>query len=477
MTTTTTTTTGQAVNEAWVRLCWALLGFSPNPLQAEPIRSFWDGCRFLLICGGERAGKSFTSVGAAVSVMGPREDGQSQLYWIVGPDYMQPRAEFTYFRQVFVGVGCISKESMPESHTQPWVLETDYGLRLETKTSSDIRKLASVPVDGIIMAEAAQQEYEVWLKCRGRVAQKRGWVILSGTLEKGLPWYGTMLRKWRGRNPDDGKSYSLPSWSNTAVYPGGREDPEIKALERSTPHDLFMERYGAEPHTQHGLVIPEFDPTVHLRPLELQRDPATKEPYPVTLAMDPGTHTYAVLFIQKIGVYAHVLDAVYRKNAVAQEVIPECMANPLWRYVNKRDGNVIDIAGTQRHANKSQVEIWHDMAKVSLSSQFRHVETTIDVVRFRLGRANTLGEPLVYFSDRLPNPEPLPDGSAAHFISEFGLWKWPERAASMGVAKVPVDKANDGIKALGYWLLQHYGPVEKRKKKMVQAKPLWTNMR
>lgn len=473
----TTTTTTTPPDDTWTRLCWAALGYSPNPLQAQAIRAFWTGTRFILICGGERAGKSFTSVALSLSVMGPRDDGAEQLYWIVGPDYMQARAEFDYYLQVFRTLGCVAKESTPESHTLPWVLETDYGLRLETKTSSDIRKLASVPIDGAIMAEAAQQEYAVWLKLRGRVAQKRGWVVLSGTLEKGLPWYGTMLRKWKARNPDDGASFSLPSWSNTAIYPGGRDDPEIKALERSTPYDLFMERYGAEPHTQHGLVIPEFDPGVHLRPLELQRDPQTKEPYPLTLAIDPATHTYAVLFIQKIGVYAHVLDAVYRKNAVAQDVIGECVANPLWKYVNKRDGNVIDIAGTQRHANKSQVEIWADLAKVSLTSRFRHIENTIDVVRFRLGRTNTMGEPLLYFSDRLPNPEPLPDGSAAHFITEFELWKWPERSSNMGVARVPIDRANDGIKALGYWLLHHYGPVEKRKKKMVAAQPIWSNMR
>jgi hypothetical protein len=413
----------------------------------------------------------------AMLKMGPEEDAHGnnvkRLYWIVGPDYAQARAEFMYFYEAFTRGGLVDHASMPEVKTQPWVLVTTYGVTIETRTSSDVTKLASFNVHGVLMVEAAQQDHGVWLKLRGRVAQSHGWIILSGTLEKGLPWYASLLRKWQGDNPDGGRSFSLPSWSNLAVYPGGRNDPEMKMLESTYPHDLFMERFGAETHTQHGLVIPEFNPKVHVRHLELVRD-ENNMPLPVTLAVDPAQHTYAVLFIQKVGAYAHVLDAVYKKNAVAQDVILEVKDSPYWEFVDKRNGNAIDIAATQRHANKSQVEIWRQEAEVSFGSRFIPEDTTIRTVRFRLGHNNTFGEPLVYFNSTLPNPDPLPDGSAAHFLSEFDLWKWPERNPNQNVPPKPIDRANDGIKALGYWLVHTYGPVEMRKKRQyAQPLPLW----
>jgi hypothetical protein len=464
-------------NDTWQYLAWKLLNYTPNKAQRPIISAFLEGTRFVLICGGERAGKSMTSVAMAMLKMGPEYDDKGhyvkRTFWIVGPDYAQARAEFGYIHQALARGGLVDHVSLPETKTQPWILRTTYGVLIETRTSSDVSKLASFIVHGILMVEAAQQDYEVWLKLRGRVSQTRGWVILSGTLERGLPWYASLLRKWKGANPDGGRSFSLPTWSNTDIFPGGRQDPEIKSLEATYPRDLFMERFGAEAHAMHGLVIPEYNPAVHVRHLELARDDSGK-PLPVTLAIDPAQHTYPVLFIQRIGPYAHVLDAVYLHNAVAQDVIIRVRDNPLWEYVDKKNGNVMDVAGKQRHANKSQAEIWQDVAGVAFASKFIPLKTTIETIRFRLGRTNTFMEPLVYFSSVLPSPEPRADGSAAHFLSEFELWKWPDRNPNQNTPLVPIDKANDGIKALGYWLVHHYGPVEQRKKAIqTKALPLW----
>jgi hypothetical protein len=456
------------MSNTWHHVAWKLLGYTPNEAQSVIIREFLAGTRFILICGGERAGKSFTSVAMAMLRMGPEydEDGNytKRTYWIVGPDYAQARAEFGYIFDALMKGGLVDHYSMPEVKTQPWIVRTTYGVTIETRTSSDISKLASFTIHGALMVEAAQQSPEVWLKLRGRVSQTRGWVILSGTLERGLQWYASLLRRWRGDNADGGRSFSLPTWSNTAVYPGGRNDPEIKALERTFPYDLFMERYGAEAHIQHGLVIPEYDPALHVRHLQLARGD-DGAPLPVNLAVDPAQHTYAVLFIQKIGPYAHVLDAVYEKNRVAQDVILKVKESPYWEYVDRRNGNVIDIAGTQKHANKSQVEIWQDEVGVSFASKTIPESVSIQTVRFRMGKNNSFGEPLVYFNSSLPDPDPLPDGSAAHFLSEFGLWRWPDRNPNQNVPAKPIDRANDGIKALAYWLVHTYGPVEMRKRK------------
>lgn len=457
-------------NEKWIRLVWAALGYVPNVAQADILRPWLEGLRFLLICGGERAGKSFTSVAAALVRMGPAEDGEERTYWVVGPDYSQARAEFQYIHSALNKLGLVASCSMPEAKTVPWVLHTTYGASIETKTSSDVSKLASFSVHGVLMVEAAQQTQETWFKLRGRVSETRGWVILSGTLENSLPWYPSMLRKWKGANADGGRSFSLPTWSNTAIYPGGYDDPEIVMLRNTMPEDWFQKRFAAEAKKVHGLVIPEFETAVHVRSLELATDGKGKV-LPVHLAIDPGQHTYAVLFCQKVGKFTHVLDAVYKHNMTAYEVIPLCMERPFWKYVTKKDGNVIDVAGTQRHANKSQTEIWWDLAKVEFGYKWLPLEETIGAVRFRLSSNNTEREPLCYFSSSLPNPEPLPDGKAGHFLGEFDLWKWPERAPNQSEAVKPLDKANDGIKALGYYLVHHYGPVEQRKKRRI-SKPI-----
>jgi hypothetical protein len=450
------------------------LKYAPNATQQDIVDAWDAGTRFMLVCGGERAGKSITSSALALSKLGPVEDDDTErMFWVVGPDYAQARVEFTYIFNALNRIGVIANSSMPEAKTVPWVMETTYGVRVETKSSSDIAKLASFSVYGVLMVEAAQQTYETWLKLRGRVSETRGWVILSGTLENGLPWYSSLLRKWKGPNAEGGMSFSLPTWSNTAIYPGGITDPEIVALRASMPEDWFLTRFAAEAAKPHGLVIPEFEYATHVRSLDVAVDPYGKV-LPINLAIDPAQHTYPVLFIQRVGVYAHVLDCVYRKNVVAQEIIPEVMKHPLFRYVNRNEGNVIDIAGTQRHANKSQVEIWQDLAKVSFAYRWIPLDSTIQAVRFRLGVHNTYKEPLVYFDAKLPNPEPLPDGSAAHLLSEFELWRWPDRKPDQSEVLKPVDKANDGIKALGYWLVHTYGPVEERKRgKAVKKLPGW----
>jgi hypothetical protein len=47
-------------------------------------------------------------------------------------------------------------------------------------------------------------------------------------------------------NPFQGKSFSLPTWSNTAVF-SGRDDPAILQIEAGLTPEMFRERFGGEP--------------------------------------------------------------------------------------------------------------------------------------------------------------------------------------------------------------------------------------
>lgn len=374
-------------------------------------------------------------------------------YWIVGPDYRQARVEFTYLFNAFANLNMVGgKVSMPMAETSPWSFEAAWGAIFQTRSSNDIAKLASFSVNGAMMVEGAQQENEVFLKLLGRVAETDGFLILSGTLEEGQSWYTELYKRWQGDNPLGAKSWSLPTWSNEIIFPGGMENERIQELQATYPEDLFWERFGAVPRKISGLVIPEFDFAEHVKNIELVPN------VPVELAIDPGQHCYVVLFVQKLGLKVHVLDRIYARNRIAQDIIPEAMTNPLWKLIDPARAGVIDVAGTQRHANKSQVELWKEMAGIVLRSQYIHLQTTIDTVRFRLKKSNPLFEPLVLFSDHLTDAK-TPNGFALDVLAEFDLWKWPKRSrdADHNTPINPIDRNNDAIKALGYYLVDAFG--------------------
>jgi hypothetical protein len=415
--------------------------------------------RFIQILGGERAGKSlFAALLAALSI--DVENNRAE-YWVVGPDYLQARPEFMYIYDAFHNaVPCLIKEgsvSMPVGPANSWSFTTIWGATFRTKSASDIQKLASFSVSGVIMAEAAQHIYESYLKLMGRVSETNGFLILSGTLEKGLPWYEDLYKRWQGENVLGARSWSLPTWSNTAKYPGGREDPKIKELEAEYPEDLFMERFGAEPRKTYGLVLPEFDIATHVRRM------VANPKLPVELYIDPGQHCYAVLFVQNDGLVTNVLDRVYTRGLMVHDVIPMVMGNPLWKLVVLDRAGVIDNAGKQHQANKSQVELWQEIAGATLRSQYCKIDNTIETLRYRLGTKNPLHEPLVYFNSHISNAK-SPDGMALDILAEPELWQWPSRGFNRNTARLPVDRNNDAMKALGYGLIDRYGIARPEKK-------------
>lgn len=453
-------------NENWHTLYHSLMtspngtkGYIPNPKQAPIVSDFVNGERLILICGGERSGKSMTTAAIAGIDMGPRvlsgkgsgSRERQRRYWIIGPDYRQTRPEFLYIFDALNAGGLIKDKSMPQSETSPWSMVTKWNTIIETRSSSDVMRIASFTVDGIIIAEAAQQIEEVLRRSRGRVAETRGWIILVGTLEEALPWYEDLLRQWAGPNLDGGKSYSLPMWSNIDIFPGGKEDPEIKRLIDSLPPDYVARRYGAEAVRHANLVIPEFSHEAHVRDLTVNPE------FPVELAIDPGKNAYAVILLQHIGAFTNVLDCIYTRGEIAQVVIPQVMSHRYWKYVDKSSSNhIIDIAGTQEAANKSQVTLWREIAGITLRGKYRKELDTIAVVRNRLRIDPILGEPLVRFSSTMRTGIAT-DGTSTQMLSEFDLWRWPRILPQGDERGRPIDSNNHAIKALGYKLLDQYG--------------------
>jgi hypothetical protein len=410
--------------------------------------------RLILVAGGERAGKSFIS-----GLFGTTRTLYGELYWIIGPDYAMARPEFHYWTENLMRLGAIRSDrdiSMPKVGPASAITKT--GQRIETKTSDDVHKLAAYAPSGIVVAEAAQQSYEVFLRSVGRVAETRGWVLLSGTFESSLDWYADKFNEWKDpNNIDGGISYSMPSWANTFIYPQGREDPEILRLEQIYERvpGMFDERLGAVPVPPAFLVFREFRHTIHMHN-NIKYDPSL----PVYLAVDPadGTNPYSVLACQfhkhhyedlhpdPID-YCHVVDEVYVSGVIVEDIIEKCKDRIWWGAIR---GGAIDVEAPDEKRR------WLKYAKIHLHSEKVH----------QLAGIRRLKSFLYYKRDAegvMTHPPHLMLSPKVKSIPfEFSKYRRdaPKDDDHRPRDLVPKNLPDHSIKALWYLLIARYGEVK-----------------
>lgn len=444
----------------FLSIIWQHTGFDPYPEQCDIIN---HPARYKQIAGGVGAGKSalLARLGDAYSVI-----ADNGLGWIVAPDYDQATICFDYLFQPYNELGLVEDSSTPSRGPRSMRLNI-LGLTFTwvTKSAMDEVALASRRPHVILSDETAQMPGTILNKFRERAAENRAPVIMAGTFETSLGWYADNFERWQGSNPENGKSFSLPTWTNTKKYPGGRQDPEILANERSMPPELFLERFGGVPCKPSGLVFKEFDRKIHVKPLaELYNSDL-----PIELWIDPATHTYPCLFVQlHEGGRVHVLDEIYCKNEIAQQVIPKVVAHRFWDKVSQ---GVMDIAGSFRQgANKSQIEVWSDeTAKLKTHGvdwEFIRVKDAMDwynAVHLRLHNPAD-GAPLLYFADHLRD-DISGDGNAHGVLGEIKSHRWPDRSERAALPGRPTKRNEDALSAIGYGLLVHFGPVVERAKR------------
>ena len=197
---------GNQISEASIQIVLEALHKTLTPGQKQIV---YCPKRKILVTGGERAGKSFTSALYAV----PRIP-YGRLFWFVGPDYEDAQSEFRYCIEMLGDLGAIRTQrdvSMPK--LGKWQATLKSGQFLETKSSLEVEKISSKAPDGIVMCEAGRQKYAAYLRCVGRTAEKRGWLFMCGTLEQSEAWYGEYWEDWQSSlNADGGISFIIPTW-------------------------------------------------------------------------------------------------------------------------------------------------------------------------------------------------------------------------------------------------------------------------
>ena len=416
------------------------VGFNPTPAQM-PI--LFSRKRFILVAGGEQAGKSMIASKYLLSRF--LEIGEPGLYWLVAADYERTRAEFEYLVEDFAALGVLAEST---KRVDPGRIVLADGTRIETKSAKDPRTLAMRAPNGIIGCEASQLDLETFYRMRGRCAPKRGWLFLAGTFEGSLGWYPQMHTAWSIPSEDE-QSFSLPSYTNTHLYPGGVEDPEIQRLKRDASDDFFLERIEGIPSPPEGLVFPEFRPNLHVA--DVKWDVGT----PVHLWMDPGyAGAYAVVAVQIQDDVIQVIDEVYERGLITEEIIQLCQSRPWWQDVQY---GVIDVAGYQHQAMTAPAELWMKNTGLYLASSKVQINDGTERLKSFLKP-----DPISKESKLVINP------SCTGLLSEFGAapspfdgqtraYRWKTDRDGNIVGQTPEDKNNHGIKALIYGIVDNYG--------------------
>lgn len=401
------------------------------------------------------------------------DQAAGKVAWLVAQSYELTRAEFDYLKydlmKVWPGTDSTSRVDPGEIR-----VPVPGGLFvIKTKSASDPRTLAMEAPVWVIVCEAAQVSVETFENLRGRVTEAKirfqefGWLFLEGTFEGSLGWYASQWTKWQSpaeQKLAKAKSYSLPAWSNTFLYPGGRDDPQIKAIERDTPEDLFSEKYGGVPVPPKGRVHKSFDPLVHVR--SVQYDPSL----PLYLGIDPGysgqPSTYAVEAAQLINFESgfqqwRIIDEIaVNKHAMpgftVDDVCDIAMSRPWWKNDDKK--GVIDVAGAAHAgAQESNVETWLKKtgmvlfnARLPKSAGASSIMTGIHRFDQTLKQDPVSREPGVLIDPRCRLLISELGGGPNPFDGQTHVYSWFMNQQGEVSGTTPKDEYCDGIKAFTY---------------------------
>lgn len=224
--------------------------------------------RFKIPVCGRRFGKSTM----AARDVEPELFLPKRRYWIVGPTYDLGEKEFRILWDDLIieaGLGRDKKVKKAYNKKQgDMYIEFPWQTRIEVRSADHPENLVGEALHGVIMSEAAKHRPDTWERyIRAALGDYRGWASFPTTPE-GQNW---LYQLWRfGKNPDfpDYESWKFPSWSNRVLYPGGRTDPEILLIEKTTTQEWFDQEIGADFTAFVGKIYGEFDENVHVDKVE-----------------------------------------------------------------------------------------------------------------------------------------------------------------------------------------------------------------
>lgn len=427
-------------------------GYHPHPGQAE---LHYTRARFKVLSNGRRWGK--TLFGAkevephAFTVSGIT--GESQLGWIVGPQYSDAEKEFrvVYDSLRKLGVDKDSVKFVNNVESGSMHIRTTWGFELIGKSAQHPETLVGDGLDFVLMVEAGRHRRKTWGQyIRPGLSDKRGWAIFTGVPE-GKSEHSLLYSLYqRGQSTEfpTWRSWKMPSWTNTITFPGGRKDPEIVEAEADLTDDEFARQYGAEFTDKTGVVMQEYDDDWHLGDLKYQAD------WPTYMAVDYGfTNPFVVLFIQ-VGPVLGEINVILEKRYQQLDTVE--VAEDL----KATHGGLVSVC-RRLYPDPAEPDDTRTMERLLRIPSARNtggeLKTRLSMIRRAL---------------KVNNADILPDGHPAkrptlmidrNRCKQLAWemregYKWPEKRSEQmrSESENPVDKDNHGVEALGRFFRGHY---------------------
>lgn len=384
--------------------------------------------------GGWRAGKSLFAAMEALTWL-----PYAQLIWLVAKDYDMSRAEFIYLAEAALSLGLCRDQDVHLSLNKytACTLQSINSCVVETRTLADFRKLASKAPDLVIICEPGivdnlKQVMElVW----GRVAEKRGCVVLAGTSDESSEEWYSLYQRWATDNPEGGKSFSMPSWENRHKFPDGINESEFITYREMYGQEAFDAHYGGVPAAPHNLVLRGFwSERLHVDPT-LRFDSR----FPIEIAIDPNytaPNSYTVEAIQWNPANGDIMivDEV-SESGMHHDAIKELVAQKeWWPYVF--GGTIDPFAEGNIHGGSAPATYW-----VPLPLRYDHrprVATSIQAIKEALAIVPGTNRPRMTISDR-----------CKRFRLEAARWKMDKYGR-------PDKRWCDALKATAYWLVDKF---------------------
>lgn len=421
-------------------------GYTPHPGQRLV---HYDSTRHRVLSNGRRWGKSMFG-GKEIESMAFLRNfmGQPMMGWIIGPEYSDAEKEFrvVYNSLKALGVDQVSTKFLSNVENGNMRIQTRWGFDLQCRSARHPESLVGEGLDFVLLAEAGRHRRFTFTEyVRPALSDKRGISMMSGVPEDANE---TNLLYWaytRGQNPamTQWKSWQLPSWTNTAVFPGGRYDPEILEAAEDLTKDEFDRQYGGQFILKRGRVMKEWDDDKHIRHLEYRPD------WPLFAAVDFGyTNDWVWLLIQ-IDPMTHNVYVIKERRFKLRDT-EDIARNELFHDVLTHKVNAIYVDPS----SPDDASILRRHLKLpTRSNTGGEIKLRLQLIRSALKtRPETLPE---------DHPERVPglvvDESCTDLIWEMREgYRWPENHSdSRNDSEIPQDVDNHGPEALGRFFKGH----------------------
>lgn len=430
-------------------------GYIPHPGQRD---IHFDNTRHRILSNGRRWGKTLVG-GKESETMAFVKNflGQPMQGWIIGPEYVDCEKEFRVVYDTFkkIGIDQVSTKFLNNVESGSMRIHTKWGFDLQCRSARHPESLVGEGLDFVLIVEAGRHHRKMFTEyVRPALSDKRGWSLMSGVPEVAAE---TALLYWAYERGQDKtktqwKSWRMPSWTNTVVFPGGRRDPEILEAEDDLTADEFKRQYGGEFVERIGRVMKEWDDEIHLRE-GIEYDPTM----PLYAALDYGyTNDWVWLWIQ-------------------QDLWGQCyvIGEQRWQMMDTEE--ICTYIIEERDKGNG---LWPLLEKVNCIYAPPAEPSDTSIVQRKLRRpirTNTGGE--VNDRDRMTNnllkPKGVDQKPGIIFNKERCQsiawemrtgYRWPEhKSETKNASENPLDKDNHGPEALGRFVKGHLSKTSERR--------------